>query len=42
MYIPRQLEIARVLERKSCFLLGPRQCGKSSLVRETPSIWNGP
>ncbi len=35
MYIPRQLEIARVLERKSCFLLGPRQCGKSSLVRAT-------
>ncbi|MBR6021241.1 MAG: ATP-binding protein [Kiritimatiellae bacterium] len=35
MYIPRKLDIARVLEHKSCFLLGPRQCGKSSLIRET-------
>lgn len=24
-----------MLEHKSCFLFGPRQCGKSSLVRET-------
>lgn len=35
MYISRQLDIARVLEHKSCFLLGPRQCGKSSLIRAT-------
>lgn len=37
MFIPRRLDIARVLEHKSCFLLGPRQCGKSSLVRATMS-----
>ena len=35
MYIARKLDIASVLEKKSCFLFGPRQCGKSSLVRET-------
>lgn len=35
MFIPRQLDIARVLQQKSCFLLGPRQCGKSSLIRAT-------
>lgn len=35
MYVPRQLDIAQVLARKSCFLLGPRQCGKSSLIRAT-------
>lgn len=35
MYKPRKIDVADVLKRKSCFLLGPRQCGKSSLVRET-------
>jgi predicted AAA+ superfamily ATPase len=35
MYIPRQLDIAQVLKHRSCFLLGPRQCGKSSLIRAT-------
>ena len=35
MYIVRKLDVAPVLQTKSCFLFGPRQCGKSSLVRET-------
>ena len=35
MYIARKLDIASVLNTKSCFLFGPRQSGKSSLVRET-------
>ena len=35
MYIVRKLDVASVLQAKSCFLFGPRQCGKSSLVRET-------
>ena len=35
MYIARKLDVASVLKKKSCFLFGPRQCGKSSLVRET-------
>ena len=35
MYITRKLDIASVLGKKSCFLFGPRQCGKSSLVRKT-------
>ena len=35
MYIARKLDIASILKSKSCFLFGPRQCGKSSLVRET-------
>ena len=35
MYIARKLAVASVLQKKSCFLFGPRQCGKSSLVRET-------
>ena len=35
MYIPRKLDISAVLKNKSCFLFGPRQCGKSYLVRET-------
>ena len=35
MYIARKLDVASVLKTKSCFLFGPRQCGKSSLVRET-------
>ncbi len=35
MYIARKLDVASVLAKKSCFLFGPRQCGKSSLIRET-------
>ena len=35
MYIYRKLDVSSVLEHKSCFLFGPRQCGKSSLIRET-------
>lgn len=35
MYIDRKLDIASVVAKKSCFLFGPRQCGKSSLVRQT-------
>jgi len=35
MYIPRKMDVASVVQKKSCFLFGPRQCGKSSLVRET-------
>lgn len=34
-YIARRLDVADVLKSKSCFLFGPRQCGKTSLVRET-------
>lgn len=32
MFIERNLKLADVLKRKSVFLFGPRQCGKSSLV----------
>lgn len=32
--IPRHLEIRQVLESKSCFLFGPRQTGKSTLIRQ--------
>ena len=35
MYIARKLDVFSVLQAKSCFLFGPRQCGKSSLVRAT-------
>ena len=35
MYISRKLDVSSILEHKSCFLFGPRQCGKSSLIRET-------
>ena len=35
MYIARKLDVATILKKKSCFLFGPRQCGKSSLIRET-------
>lgn len=35
MYIARQLDLETVLKQKSCFLFGPRQTGKSSLIRET-------
>lgn len=33
MYIPRILDLEGVLRRKSLFLFGPRQTGKSSLIR---------
>lgn len=35
MYVARKLDIVSVLRKKSCFLFGPRQCGKTSLVRAT-------
>ena len=35
MYIARKLDVTSVSQTKSCFLFGPRQCGKSSLVRKT-------
>ena len=35
MYVTRQLDLHAVLKQKSCFLFGPRQTGKSSLIRET-------
>ncbi len=33
-FIPRHLQIENVLSSKSCFLFGPRQTGKSTLIRE--------
>jgi predicted AAA+ superfamily ATPase len=35
MYVPRQIDLKEVTARKSCFLYGPRQTGKSMLIRET-------
>jgi predicted AAA+ superfamily ATPase len=35
MFIPRQLDLLETLAQKSCFLFGPRQTGKSMLIRET-------
>jgi predicted AAA+ superfamily ATPase len=35
MFIPRQLDLLEILAQKSCFLFGPRQTGKSMLIRET-------
>ncbi len=32
--VPRRLQIAEVLAGKSCFLFGPRQTGKSTLIRQ--------
>ena len=34
-YVPRILELAPVLEKKSVFLFGPRQTGKSALISHT-------
>ena len=34
-FIPRLLNIKTILDKKSCFLFGPRQTGKSSLVNRT-------
>ena len=33
MYLPRKLELASILEHRSCFLFGPRQSGKTQLAR---------
>ena len=33
MYINRKINILEILNKKSCFLLGPRQTGKSSLIK---------
>jgi predicted AAA+ superfamily ATPase len=35
MYIPRILDLSETLKKKSVFLFGPRQTGKSSLIRHT-------
>lgn len=35
MFIPRQLDLAEATAKKSCFLYGPRQTGKSMLIRES-------
>ena len=34
-YTPRRLQLESILQSKSCFLFGPRQTGKSFLIRET-------
>jgi len=33
IWVERQLDIHSLLEKRSCFLLGPRQTGKTSLIR---------
>ena len=41
--IPRRLDLRAVLEQKSCFLFGPRQTGKSTLIRQQFAdcpVWN--
>jgi hypothetical protein len=35
MYIERSLDLISVLKEKSCFLFGPRQTGKTSLIRHS-------
>ena len=35
MYIERSLNLVSVLKKKSCFLFGPRQTGKTSLIRHS-------
>lgn len=37
MYVPRILDLKQILSKKSCFLFGARQTGKSTLIRETLS-----
>ena len=37
LYVPRTLDLSSLLEQKSYFLFGPRQTGKSSLIRHTLS-----
>ena len=40
MYIERNLDIRAILDKKSVFLFGPRQSGKSSLIRQTlPDVY---
>ena len=34
MFIPRIINLAEIIEKKSYFLFGPRQTGKSTLIRE--------
>jgi len=38
MYVARQLDLLEATKTKSCFLFGPRQTGKSMLIRETLPI----
>lgn len=33
MYVPRLLDLKQITDQKSCFLFGPRQTGKSSLIQ---------
>jgi uncharacterized protein len=35
VFVSRNLDLAKITAKKSCFLFGPRQTGKSMLVRET-------
>jgi uncharacterized protein len=35
MFIDRKLDLLSILKKKSCFLLGPRQTGKTSLISNT-------
>ena len=35
MYLPRQLNLIEATARRSCFLFGPRQTGKSMLIHQT-------
>lgn len=37
MYIPRILQLADIIKKKSHFLFGPRQTGKSTFIKETLS-----
>ena len=32
--IPRYLNVREILDRRSCLLFGPRQTGKSTLIRQ--------
>ena len=34
-WVPRLLQLPALLQKRSCFLLGPRQTGKTTLVRRT-------
>ena len=41
--IPRRLDLRAVVEQRSCFLFGPRQTGKSTLIRQQFAdcpVWN--
>jgi len=35
MYVKRQLDLLKILQKKSYFLFGPRQTGKTSLIKHT-------